>query len=106
VEKGIKLIKHIVFIKFNEEKTKQMKSENIIKIKELLEQLPSKIKSIVSLEVGIDFSYEERAMDLSLLVVFENKKDLEDYAINQAHQDVVTQIKKVASYTKVVDYIV
>lgn len=94
------MIKHIVFIKLNE----QNKEQNTLKIKKLLEELPNKIDGLIDMEVGINFDNAERAMDLSLYSTFKNKEDLNIYATHQAHLDVVNIIKQCSQYTKVVDY--
>ncbi len=95
------MIVHIVFLKFNE----QDKNENIQKVKELLEELPSKISELNSLEVGINFDQADRAMDLSLHTTFDSKEDLNTYAVHDEHLKVVDVIKQVTQYSKVVDYI-
>ena len=94
------MIKHIVFIKLKEEN----KQQNALKIKALLEELPSKIEGLLDMEVGINFDKAERAMDLSLYSSFNSKEDLDIYATHEEHKKVVTVIKACAEYTKVVDY--
>ncbi|MCK5294724.1 MAG: Dabb family protein, partial [Arcobacteraceae bacterium] len=42
----------------------------------------------------------------SLHTAFATKEDLDSYAVNEEHQKVVTVIKEVTEFTKVVDYIV
>jgi len=96
------MIKHIVFIQFKE----QNKEQNILKVKELLEQLPSKISCLLDMEVGINFDSASRAMDLSLYSTFKTKEDLNTYAKHEEHLKVVEVIKQCSEYTKVVDYII
>ncbi len=96
------MIVHIVMFAFKEEN----KEQNIQKVKKLLEELPLKISELKSLEVGINFDTAPRAMDLSLHTAFATKEDLDSYAVNEEHQKVVTVIKEVTEFTKVVDYIV
>jgi hypothetical protein len=76
------------------------------KAKEMLEALMKSIPALKSIEVGINFAQEERAMDLSLYSEFEDKEGLESYANHPAHLEVVAFIKLVASASKVVDYTV
>lgn len=95
------MIVHIVMFKFNEEQ----KKENILVVKSRLEELVSKIPSLKSIEVGIDFSKTQRSFDLSLYSTFENKDDLKAYAIHPEHLKVVEFIKGVTVESKVVDYI-
>ena len=92
------MIKHIVFIQFKE--------QNILKVKELLEQLPSKIPCLLDMEVGINFDSASRAMDFSLYTIFKTKEDLNIYATHKEHLKVVEVIKQCSEYTKVVDYII
>ncbi len=94
------MIKHIVFIKLKDEN----KEQNALKIKELLEELPSKIEGLLDIEVGINFDEADRAMDLSLYSSFASKEDLNIYATHKDHLKVIDFIKTRADYTKVVDY--
>ncbi|RLA80382.1 MAG: Dabb family protein [Epsilonproteobacteria bacterium] len=95
------MIVHIVFLQFKE----LDKEQNILKVKELLELLPCKIDELKSLEVGINFDEAPRAMDLALYTTFNTKEDLSTYAIHEEHLKVVSVIKEVTEYSKVVDYI-
>ena len=94
------MIVHIVFLQFKENN----KEQNVQKVKTLLEALPNKIDKIKSLEVGVNFDEASRAMDLSLYTTFDTKEDLNTYAIHEEHQKVVSVIKEVTEYSKVVDY--
>jgi hypothetical protein len=82
------------------------KKENLEKAKVMLEALLTSIPTLKNMEVGINFSQEDRAMDLSLYSTFEDQTGLEAYAIHPAHLEVVTFIKSVASVSKVSDYTV
>jgi len=95
------MIVHIVMFKFKEKE----KQANLVKVRAILEQLPSKIDELLSMEVGINFDTAERAMDLSLISTFKTKEDLASYAIHPAHIKVVDFIKTVVTESKVVDYI-
>jgi len=95
------LIVHIVMIKLKDEfcdkKTKQ-------EVKAKIESLLGVVPTLKSIEVGINFAEEERAMDLVLSATFDNVDGLNAYAIDKKHQEVIDFIKERASYTKVVDY--
>ena len=80
------------------------KKENLLKAKEMLEALLESVPTLKSMEVGINFAQEERAMDLSLYSEFEDEEALKSYATHPAHLEVVAFIKSVASASKVVDY--
>jgi len=95
------MIVHIVMFKFKDEN----KKANIVKTKELLDSLESKITELVSMEVGVNFDTADRAFDLSLYSKFQTKEDLNTYATHSEHLKVVEFIKSVVSESKVVDYI-
>jgi len=93
------MIKHIVFFKLSQDGINH-KDEIVQK----LTKLKNDIDFIVDLEVGINFAQEDRACDLSLIVVLNTKEDLEAYAIHDKHIPVVQFIKQYAVESKVVDY--
>ena len=95
------MVVHIVMFAFKEEN----KAANIEKTKAMLEALVEKIDGLKSMEVGINFTDSERAMDLSLYSTFDSKEDLATYAVHSAHLEVVSFIKEVTTASKVVDYI-
>jgi len=94
------MVVHIVTFKFKEEN----KKANIIQAKQMLENLMGAVPTLRSIDVGVNFSTEERAMDLSIITVFESKEGLDAYAIHPEHLKVVEFIKGVVDYSKVVDY--
>jgi len=96
------MLKHIVMFTFKDEN----KKENLIKTKKMLEALLDTVPTLKSMEVGINFSQEERAMDLSLYSEFENEEGLKLYANHPEHLEVVKFIKSVATGSKVSDYTV
>ena len=95
------MIVHIVMFKFKEEN----KARNLAKVQDKLEQLESKIDVLRSMEVGINFTEADRAMDLSLYSTFESQEDLKAYAVHPEHLKVVELIKEVTLESKVVDYL-
>ncbi|WP_373029745.1 Dabb family protein [Sulfurovum sp.] len=94
------MVVHIVTFQFKEEN----KKANIIQAKQMLENLMGAVPTLRSIDVGVNFSKEERAMDMSIITVFESKEGLEAYAIHPEHLKVVDFIKSVVEYSKVVDY--
>lgn len=96
------MVKHIVMFDFKDDN----KQENLEKAKAMLEALMGKIPTLIGMEVGINFSEEARAMDLSLYSEFDDKEGLEVYATHPAHLEVVAFIKSVAVVSKVSDYTV
>ena len=95
------MVVHIVMFQFKEEN----KKANIIQAKQMLESLMGTVPSLRSIDVGLNFSREERAMDLSIITAFQSKEDLEAYAVHPEHLKVVDFIKTVVEYSKVVDYV-
>ncbi len=95
------MIVHIVMFQFKEEN----KKANMIQAKQMLENLMGAVPSLKSIDVGFNFSEEERAMDLSIITAFASQEDLEAYAVHPEHLKVVDFIKTVVEYSKVVDYV-
>jgi hypothetical protein len=87
--------------KFKEEH----KTANIEQAKEMLENLMGRVPTLQSMEVGVNFADEERAMDLSIVTTFADKEALQEYAVHPEHLKVVEFIKGVVEYSKVVDYV-
>ena len=94
------MVKHIVLFDFKEEN----KKENLEKAKTMLEALLETVPTLKKMEVGINFSEEERAMDMSLYSEFEDEEALALYANHPEHLEVVKFIKSVATGSKVSDY--
>ncbi len=94
------MLVHIVMFKFKEEN----KKANIIQAKQMLENLMGAVPSLRSMDVGVNFIEADRAMDLSIIAVFESKEGLDAYAVHPEHMKVVDFIKTVVEYSKVVDY--
>jgi hypothetical protein len=80
------------------------KKANIIQAKQMLENLLGAVPSLRSIDIGLNFSTEARAMDLSIITTFEGKVGLEAYAVHPEHLKVITFIKSVIKESKVVDY--
>lgn len=94
------MIVHIVMFKFKDEN----KNLNIEETKKRLNALVESVPTLISMEVGINFTVADRAFDLSLYSKFETKEDLDAYAIHPEHLKVVEFIKSVTLESKVVDY--
>lgn len=93
------MIKHIVFFKLS---TQGMEQRQVII--DMLNDLKCSIPYIRALEVGVNFAEEERAFDLSLTVILDDKEALFNYAIDDKHVEFVTFAKSLDTHTKVVDY--
>jgi len=95
------MIVHVVMIRFRESPEKEA---TLRRAKELIDALMGKVSSLRSMETGINFSPEERAMDLVLTATFDDRRGLEEYAVHPEHLKVIEWLKGVAEYSKVVDY--
>ncbi|MDP2078337.1 MAG: Dabb family protein [Sulfuricurvum sp.] len=95
------MLVHIVMFAFKEEN----KEANLVRVKSMLEALPSKIESLKDMEVGIDIGKSDRSFDLVLTSTFEDQEGLNAYAVHPAHLEVVNVIKEVTAMAKVVDYL-
>jgi hypothetical protein len=94
------MVVHIVMFQFKE----THKKANMIQAKQMLENLMGAVPILRSIDVGINFSTESRAMDMSIVTTFESKEGLDAYAVHPEHLKVVDFIKSVVEYSKVVDY--
>ncbi len=94
------MVKHIVTWKLKNEN----KSENAVKIKELLKELKSKINYIKELEVGINENGGE--YDIILITSFNDYDDLKSYDINEDHCKVKDFIKNCVISRVAIDYTV
>lgn len=95
------MLVHIVMFQFKEED----KETNLERVKGMLESLPSKIDTLLRMEVGIDISRSDRSFDMVLVSTFEDQAGLDFYVPHPSHQEVVRVIKEVTTLSKVVDYI-
>jgi len=93
------MVKHIVFFKLQDNSPQNKEA-----IKERIMSMQGKIDYLRHLEVGVNFSPEERAFDLALVSEFDTKEDLARYAIDPIHVEIVNFLKSINALTKVVDY--
>ncbi|KIM07479.1 MAG: stress responsive protein [Sulfurovum sp. PC08-66] len=94
------MIIHIVMFKFN----KTNKEAHINKATQMLSDLAYSVPTLNSIEIGKDFSNQERSMDLVITTTFDTQEALNAYAIHPAHLKVVEFIKAATEYSRVVDY--
>ncbi|MDD3324718.1 MAG: Dabb family protein [Sulfurospirillaceae bacterium] len=93
------MVRHIVFFKLED-----ASKENKKYIQEILLSMKGKIEVLCNLEVGVNFSPEERAFDVALISDFSSKDDLGIYAKHPVHVEIVNYLKSIHTLTKVVDY--
>jgi type III secretory pathway lipoprotein EscJ len=94
------MVTHIVFFALREEN----KSVHAQEAKQKIEAMLGQIDGLLDLEVGMNFSEEARAMDMVLIARLADRSALENYAVHPIHQAVITYIKSIAEYSKVVDF--
>ena len=94
------MVMHIVMFQFNKGTSEAVKQE----VKQQIEQLIDLVPGLLNMKVGLNFSEEERAMDMVLISHFADREDLDFYASHPEHIKVIDFIKTVAEYTKVVDF--
>ncbi|NQV42294.1 MAG: Dabb family protein [Candidatus Marinimicrobia bacterium] len=94
------MIKHVVSWEFAEEN----KAGNLLRMKELLEELPSLISVIEDYEVGLNIKDSELAMDMVLVSSFADEAALQTYANHAEHKRVVEALHKVTTRAVIVDY--
>lgn len=93
------MVRHIVFFKLEDNSEANKKD-----IKARFMDMEGKIEGMQNLEVGLNFSTEERAFDMALSCDFEDKEGLKVYATHPVHVAIVTYLKSINTVTKVVDY--
>jgi len=98
------MVKHIVSWKVKDEALGMKKPEIVSKMKSMLEALPGKIHQIKEFEVGVDFIQSERSFDICLISAFESVQAMNEYQINESHQEVVSFFKQVVEKGVAVDY--
>ena len=93
------MIRHIVFLKL-EDNSESAKQE----IKKMILALKNDILVLKNMEVGLNFSPEERAYDIVLIADFDCKEDLKTYATHPVHLKLISYLKSLNTLSKVVDY--
>lgn len=98
------MVKHIVFWKLKKKALGKTATENAQLIKEKLEALNGKIPSLLSLEVGFDFSKTRESVDIVAYCTFATRNDVDSYLAHPAHEAVVPFLVKVTSELRYADY--
>lgn len=93
------MIKHIVFFKLSDKS-----DDNKELVKKRLLTMKLKINILNNIEVGLNFSNEDRAYDIVLITGFNSKDDFKNYAVDPYHIEIVAYMKSVAVSSKVVDF--
>lgn len=98
------MIKHILFLRFNESAYGNDKLTNVQIFKEKLFAIQRKVKGLLKVEVGFDFSNEKDSSDVVLYSEFDSKEALHQYQIHPDHEDLKKWLSEVRYERRVVDY--
>jgi hypothetical protein len=98
------MIKHILFLRFNESAYGNDKQTNVKIFEEKLFAIQKKVKGLIKVEVGFDFSNEKDSSDVVLYSEFESKDALHQYQIHPDHDDLKKWLSEVRYERRVVDY--
>lgn len=98
------MIKHILFLRFNESAYGNDKPTNVQIFKEKLFAIQAKVKGLIKVEVGFDFSNEKDSSDVVLYSEFETKEALHQYQIHPDHEELKKWLSEVRYERRVVDY--
>lgn len=97
------MIKHIVMFRLKEQ-TPNGRNTDLMKLKNILDDLKKKISEIQYLQTGLNISTRPVAFDLVLTTEFFTQGDLNTYINHPEHKKVVEFLKLVNKETAVVDY--
>lgn len=93
-------------MKFKETNGDFNKEENLLKAKEMIENLKKQIPEIIEMKCGLNCNsaQNEKSFDLAIDSIFNNVEELEKYKIHPAHLELVDFINSVREKTSYVDY--
>lgn len=99
------MIRHIVMWKLKDNAEGANKQKNAEKLKMILEGLPTTIKEIKAVQVGIQINPDDPdALDVVLISDFETDLDFKMYTRHPSHKRAVEIIHKLAEKRFYVDY--
>lgn len=80
------------------------KSENAVELKNKLLAMRGKVRGLIHIEVGFDFSNEKDSCDVVLYSEFESLQALKEYQIHPDHEEIKKWLSEVRYERRVVDY--
>jgi hypothetical protein len=98
------MIKHIVMWRLRAFAEDADKTENAVRMKQMLDALPGRIPEIRRLEVGIDIGGTEAAYDIVLCAEFDSPAALDRYQEHEDHLKAAEFIRKIREDRASVDY--
>ena len=94
------MIRHIAFLKFKPDVTK----EDIRILESKLQKLPGKIPEIRNFEYGADVVRSERSYDFALIASFKNVETLIRYQVHPEHVVSLKSMQTICESIIVVDF--
>ena len=94
------MLKHVVFMKFNEGVT----DAQISSLENALTGLPAKISEIKGLQFGRDVVHSERSYDFSLVSDFDNLEAMKRYQVHPHHLPVIALVRTLSASILAVDF--
>ena len=98
------MVKHIVMWKFMEFAQGRTKKENLALVKSMLEELPSKIDCIRSMEINYNINDKQGMYDAVLISTFDTLDDVKAYRNHPDHMAVAEYVALVREARASVDY--
>ena len=98
------MIRHIVMFKIKDEESEDIKKENLMHLKKMIDDLKITVPQIHKLETGINFSTRPVAYDLVLISEFHTPEDLETYLSHDEHQKMAEYLGTIRQSVAMVDY--
>lgn len=98
------MIRHIAFFRLADDIPADQRTDMLKEVKLKLEALPALIPEILSLEIGINFAFDPKAADLSLLSKFDDRNALHTYQVHPAHKAFMEWNRNKCPKFSVVDY--
>lgn len=98
------MIKHVVMWKVKEKALGKTKGENIMEIKNKLENLRVEIPEIVDMEVGINKESLTGSHNIVLYTSFKDESGLDAYQKHPRHLEVAKFMRQVVTDRTCVDY--
>ncbi len=98
------MIKHIVMWRLKENAMGKTRAENAGIIKKEVEALEGKMKGLLKIEIGFDFSSTPESADIVLYAEFENRDALNVYQQHPLHTRIKPFIIEARAERRIVDY--
>ena len=100
------MVRHIVMWKFKDEAEGLTKTENLLKVKAMLETLPEKIDFIRRMEVHLNENDNGKNFDAVLISEFDSLDDVKRYRVHPDHVKISQYVSLVRLDRASADYTV